>query len=266
MTKNYSSEISSPLSSNHEDYLKAIYILESRGEQVTNSVLSEYIGFTPASATNMVKKLAQMDLVIYSPHQAVALSPTGRRVALEILRHHRLLELFLHKTLDIPWDSVHEEAERLEHVISEALEDAIAASLGYPKVDPHGDPIPSKEWRNQPHARSPTLTSRSRSRIQTSACLEPGKGTSCLSGKAGTKPERGNVPARTGPLRRPSTRGSCRRGTRLGYRNGGAAASSPRVSRLSILSGFRHGNVSHLAAGHAMMVSVRTAAMLHGRP
>ena len=144
MTKNYSSEISSPLSSNHEDYLKAIYILESRGEQVTNSVLSEYIGFTPASATNMVKKLAQMDLVIYSPHQAVSLSPTGRRVALEILRHHRLLELFLHKTLDIPWDSVHEEAERLEHVISEALEDAIAASLGYPKVDPHGDPIPSK--------------------------------------------------------------------------------------------------------------------------
>ena len=101
MTKNYSSEISNPLSSNHEDYLKAIYILEGRGEPVTNSVLSEYIGFTPASATNMVKKLAQMDLVIYRPHQAVALTPTGNRVALEILRHHRLLELFLHKTLDI---------------------------------------------------------------------------------------------------------------------------------------------------------------------
>ena len=144
MTKNYSSEIASPLSSNHEDYLKAIYILEARGEQVTNSVLSDYIGFTPASATNMVKKLSQMDLVVYRPHQAVSLTPTGRRVALEILRHHRLLELFLHKTLDIPWDSVHEEAERLEHVISEALEDAIAASLGYPKVDPHGDPIPTK--------------------------------------------------------------------------------------------------------------------------
>ncbi len=144
MTKNYSSEISSPLSSNHEDYLKAIYNLEARGEQVTNSALSEYIGYTPASATNMVKKLAQMDLVIYRPHQAVALTSTGRSVALEILRHHRLLELFLHKTLDIPWDSVHEEAERLEHVISEALEDAIATSLGYPKVDPHGDPIPSK--------------------------------------------------------------------------------------------------------------------------
>lgn len=144
MTKNYSSEISSPLSTNQEDYLKAIYVLEARGDQVTNSVLSEYLGYTPASATNMVKKLAKMDLVIYRRHQAVALTPTGRRVALEILRHHRLLELFLHKTLDIPWDSVHEEADRLEHVISEGLEDAIAASLGYPKVDPHGDPIPSK--------------------------------------------------------------------------------------------------------------------------
>lgn len=144
MTKNYSSEISSPLSSNHEDYLKAIYLLEAQGVQVTNSALSEYIGLTPASATNMVQRLAQMDLVDYRPHQAMALTATGKRVALEILRHHRLLELFLHKTLDIPWDRVHEEADRLEHVISEALEDAIAASLGYPEVDPHGDPIPSK--------------------------------------------------------------------------------------------------------------------------
>ena len=144
MTKNYASEISSPLSSNHEDYLKAIYLLEARGEQVTNSALSDYIGLTPASATNMVKKLAQMDLVVYRPYQGVTLTDTGRRVALEILRHHRLLELFLHKALAIPWDRVHDEAERLEHVISESLEDAIAASLGYPKVDPHGDPIPSK--------------------------------------------------------------------------------------------------------------------------
>ena len=144
MTKNYASEISSPLSSNHEDYLKAIYLLETSGQKVTNSALSEYIGFTPASATNMVKKLAQMDLVVYERYQGVTLTDTGRRVALEVLRHHRLLELFLHKTLDIPWDRVHDEAERLEHVISESLEDAIAASLGYPKVDPHGDPIPSK--------------------------------------------------------------------------------------------------------------------------
>lgn len=144
MTKNYSSEVNNPLSSNHEDYLKAIYLLEASGDQVTNSSLSEYIGFTPASATNMVKKLAQMDLVDYRPYQGVALTATGRRVALEILRHHRLLELYLHKKLDIPWERVHEEADRLEHVISESLEDAIAASLGYPKVDPHGDPIPSK--------------------------------------------------------------------------------------------------------------------------
>lgn len=145
MAKNYSSEISSPLSPAHEDYLKAIYVLQARGEQVTNSALSEYMGFAPASATNMMKKLAQMGLVEYEPYQGAALTETGRRVALEILRHHRLLELFLHETLDMPWERVHEEAERLEHVISEALEDAIAVSLGHPKVDPHGDPIPSKD-------------------------------------------------------------------------------------------------------------------------
>ena len=159
MTKNYSSEVNSPLSSNHEDYLKAIYLLEASGDQVTNSSLSEYIGFTPASATNMVKKLAQMDLVDYRPYQGVALTAAGRRVALEILRHHRLLELFLHKKLDIPWERVHEEAERLEHVISESLEDAIAASLGYPKVDPHGESDPVQRRRNQPHAQSSPLQS-----------------------------------------------------------------------------------------------------------
>ncbi len=145
MLKNFNSQINNPLSPAHEDYLKAIYLLETQGEQVTNSVLSEYMRLTPASATNMVKKLAQMGLVDYKPYQGVLLTETGQRVALEILRHHRLLELFLHKTLDIPWEHVHEEAERLEHVISEALEDAIAASLGHPQVDPHGDPIPSKD-------------------------------------------------------------------------------------------------------------------------
>lgn len=145
MTKNFNSEINNPLSPAHEDYLKAIYLLETQGEQVTNSVLAEYMRLTPASATNMVKKLAQMGLVDYKPYQGVLLTETGQRVALEILRHHRLLELFLHKTLDMPWEHVHEEAERLEHVISEALEDAIAASLGHPQVDPHGDPIPSKD-------------------------------------------------------------------------------------------------------------------------
>lgn len=145
MIKNFNSQINNPLSPAHEDYLKAIYLLETQGEQVTNSVLSEYMRLTPASATNMVKKLAQMGLVDYKPYQGVLLTETGQRVALEILRHHRLLELFLHKTLDMPWEHVHEEAERLEHVISEALEDAIAASLGHPQVDPHGDPIPSKD-------------------------------------------------------------------------------------------------------------------------
>lgn len=145
MTKNYQAKIESPLSPAHEDYLKAIYVLEMNGEQVTNSALANYMGFAPASATNMVKKLAQANLVEYEPYQGVRLTRLGRQVALEVLRHHRLLELFLHETLDMSWDRVHDEAEKLEHVISEALEDAIATALGHPTVDPHGDPIPSKD-------------------------------------------------------------------------------------------------------------------------
>jgi DtxR family Mn-dependent transcriptional regulator len=145
MAKNYQSKLENPLSSAHEDYLKAIYVLEMKGEKVNNSALANYMGFAPASTTNMVKKLAQLNLVEYEPYQGVQLTRLGRQVALEVLRHHRLLELFLHETLAMSWDRVHEEAEKLEHVISEALEDAIAIALGHPTVDPHGDPIPSKD-------------------------------------------------------------------------------------------------------------------------
>jgi DtxR family transcriptional regulator, Mn-dependent transcriptional regulator len=145
MTKNYQAKLESPLTPAHEDYLKAIYVLEMNGEKVNNSALAKHMGFAPASATNMVKKLAQLNLVEYEPYQGVRLTRLGRQVALEVLRHHRLLELFLHETLAMSWDRVHEEAEKLEHVISEALEDAIAAVLGHPTVDPHGDPIPSKD-------------------------------------------------------------------------------------------------------------------------
>ncbi len=145
MTKNYQAKLKSPLTPAHEDYLKAIYVLEMHGEEVTNSALASYMGFAPASATNMVKKLAQLTLVEYEPYQGVRLTKLGRQVALEVLRHHRLLELFLHETLAMSWDRVHEEAEKLEHVISESLEDAIANVLGHPTVDPHGDPIPSKD-------------------------------------------------------------------------------------------------------------------------
>ena len=145
MAKNYQAMLGNPLSPAHEDYLKAIYVLEMNGEKVTNSALANYMGFAPASATNMVKKLAQLSLVEYEPYQGVMLTKLGRQVALEVLRHHRLLELFLHETLDMSWERVHEEADKLEHVISEALEDAIASVLGHPTVDPHGDPIPSKD-------------------------------------------------------------------------------------------------------------------------
>jgi len=129
----------------HEDYVKAIYMLNSRGVEVTNSALANHLKVTPASATNMVKKLSELGLVTYEPYQTIGLTTAGEIVALEVLRHHRLLELYLHDKLKLPWEQVHEEAERLEHVISEALEDAIAAALGHPTVDPHGDPIPSKD-------------------------------------------------------------------------------------------------------------------------
>jgi DtxR family Mn-dependent transcriptional regulator len=129
----------------HEDYLKAIYSLSIGGEEVTNSALANHMGVAPASATNMVKKLADLGLVTYERYQNIALTASGEKVALEVLRHHRLLELYLHDKLNVPWDQVHDEAERLEHVLSDTLEDAMAAALGNPTIDPHGDPIPSKD-------------------------------------------------------------------------------------------------------------------------
>lgn len=133
------------LTAAHEDYLKAIYMLQNRGSKVNNSALARYLNVSPASTTNMVKKLAELHLVEHTPYQSIALTKSGERVALEVLRHHRLLELYLHQELNMPWDQVHDEAEKLEHVISESLEDAIAAALGHPTIDPHGDPIPTKE-------------------------------------------------------------------------------------------------------------------------
>lgn len=133
------------LTAAHEDYLKAIYQLASQGVKVNNSALAQQLRVSPASTTNMVKRLAELGLVEYEPYQEIILTEAGQKVALEVLRHHRLLELYLHQILNLPWDQVHDEAERLEHVISEALEDAIAQALGNPTTDPHGDPIPSKE-------------------------------------------------------------------------------------------------------------------------
>ena len=129
-----------------EDYAKAIYSLAGRtGGAVSTNALAERLGVTPASVSAMVKKLDDRGLVEHVPYKGVALTPAGKRVALEVLRHHRLLETYLAEHLGVPWDRVHEEAEALEHVLSEYLEARIAAKLGNPTHDPHGDPIPSAE-------------------------------------------------------------------------------------------------------------------------
>jgi DtxR family Mn-dependent transcriptional regulator len=133
------------LSHSHQDYLKTIYMLRSRGDEANNAAIAQAMGVTPASATNMVRRLAEMGLATYEAYRGVSLTMEGERVALEMVRHHRLIELFLHNVLDIPWDQVHAEAEELEHVISEELEETIARKLGYPLFDPHGDPIPAKD-------------------------------------------------------------------------------------------------------------------------
>ena len=132
-----------------EDYAKAIYALQSRrpGEPVATNDLAERLGVTPASASSMTKKLAELGLADHVPYRGTRLTPDGERLALEVLRHHRLLELYLAEHLGVPWDRIHEEAEALEHVLSEYLESRIAAKLGNPTHDPHGDPIPSESLR-----------------------------------------------------------------------------------------------------------------------
>jgi DtxR family transcriptional regulator, Mn-dependent transcriptional regulator len=126
-----------------ENYAKAIYALARRGDgTVTTNALAERVGVSAGSVSSMVKKLAERGLAEHEPYRGVQLTAEGRRVALSVLRHHRLLELYLAEHLGVPWDRVHEEAEALEHVISEELAARIAAKLGHPTHDPHGDPIP----------------------------------------------------------------------------------------------------------------------------
>jgi DtxR family Mn-dependent transcriptional regulator len=134
------------ISSAIEDYAKAIFALEERGvEAVSTNALAERLGVTPASASGMVKRLGELGLVAHTPYRGVSLTDAGQRVALEVIRHHRLLELYLFETLGMPWDRVHDEAEVLEHVLSEQLEELIDEKLGNPTHDPHGDPIPTRE-------------------------------------------------------------------------------------------------------------------------
>jgi DtxR family transcriptional regulator, Mn-dependent transcriptional regulator len=130
-----------------QDYAKAVYALQSRGgEAVSTNELADRLGVTPGSVSAMVRKLAELGLLEHEPYRGVRLTDQGRHVALEVLRHHRLIELFLAEELGMPWDRVHAEAEVLEHHLSEELEQLISQRLGDPTLDPHGDPIPTASF------------------------------------------------------------------------------------------------------------------------
>jgi DtxR family transcriptional regulator, Mn-dependent transcriptional regulator len=144
------------VSAHVQDYAKAVYALEVRqGGAVSTNDLAERLGVTAGSVSAMVRKLSELGLVEHQRYRGVRLTDRGRKVALEVLRHHRLIELFLAEELGMPWDRVHAEAEVLEHVLSEELEQLIAARLGEPTLDPHGDPIPSAAFEvEEGHTRS----------------------------------------------------------------------------------------------------------------
>jgi DtxR family transcriptional regulator, Mn-dependent transcriptional regulator len=145
-----------------QDYLKEIHKLRLEGRRATTSAIAERMGVRPPSVTAMIKKLAALGLAAHQPYKGVELTQAGERVALEVIRHHRLLEQYLAQALGLPLDEVHVEADRLEHVLSEALEARIDRSLGYPTHDPHGDPIPDRRLKLD------------RSTLRTLASLEPG--------------------------------------------------------------------------------------------
>jgi len=130
-----------------EDYLKVIYKLSQAGGRVSTNAIASRLRVAPASVTKMIKRMDAQGLVEHRPYTGVRLTPKGERAALEVIRHHRLLELYLTSKLGVPIEQAHAEAEQLEHVLSEVVEERIAASLGDPTTDPHGDPIPTREGR-----------------------------------------------------------------------------------------------------------------------
>ncbi len=139
-------ELAAPMISRAmENYLKTIYRLTTGNDKVSTSRLAQQLNCSAASVTNMLQKLSDLKLVNYEPYQGVTLTTTGNKIALETIRHHRLIELYLAEVLGYSWDKVHDEAEELEHVISEEFEERIDRALGYPTLDPHGAPIPSKD-------------------------------------------------------------------------------------------------------------------------
>ena len=146
-----------------QDYLKEIYKLQSAGERPTTTAIARRMGVAPSSVTSMLKKLTVLGLAQHAPYRGVSLTETGEGIALEIVRHHRLIEMYLAETLGLPIDALHAEADRLEHVLSEELEARIDEQLGYPTHDPHGDPIPDAGLKVQ------------RSSLRPLADLEPGE-------------------------------------------------------------------------------------------
>jgi len=134
------------LSESIQDYLKTIYELRHENDQpATTNALAARLNVKAGSVTGMLKNLSDMKLVAYEPYQGATLTPAGEKIALEVIRHHRLIELYLTEAMGYSWDQVHAEADKLEHAISEAFEDKISSMLGDPKIDPHGDPIPAKD-------------------------------------------------------------------------------------------------------------------------
>jgi DtxR family transcriptional regulator, Mn-dependent transcriptional regulator len=157
-----------------QDYAKAIYALQTRaGSAVSTHDLAERLEVTPGSASGMMRKLDELGLVTHEPYHGVKLTQSGERVALEVLRHHRLLELYLSESLGLPWDRVHDEAEVLEHVLSEDLEERIAAKLGDPTHDPHGDPIPPGTGTSRRATQSRCRTSSPATRASSCASRTP---------------------------------------------------------------------------------------------
>ena len=139
--------MSEPLSESIQHYLREIYKLNSEEGKVTVTALARRLNVSDPSASAMVKKLSALSLARHERYRGVELTPAGERVALEVIRHHRLLELYLAETLGLHVDDVHDEADRLEHALSEELEQRIDKALGYPTHDPHGDPIPSADLK-----------------------------------------------------------------------------------------------------------------------
>ncbi|MGI9534310.1 MAG: metal-dependent transcriptional regulator [Thermodesulfobacteriota bacterium] len=135
------------LSQSIEDYLKVIYEIQNSEGKVTTNSLSQKLNIAPASVTGMIKKLSSKKLITHKKYQGVRLTQAGENIALEIIRHHRLIELYLKEALGVPWDKVHEEAEKWEHVISEDIEDRMDEFLGHPTSDPHGSPIPTRDGK-----------------------------------------------------------------------------------------------------------------------